>query len=246
MRLKNKVAIITGATRGIGEAIACRFIEEGARVTLCARGEAGLKQVESKIKEMKGECLVLPGDILNETFVTSMVEKTVKVFGGLDILVNNVGATADSILHKMTVEQWNQVMDINLKGTFICLREAAIYMRQHSKGTIINVSSTAMFGNPGQLNYSTSKGGIVSMTRTAALELARRNVTCNCLAPGTIWTPLVQGIPVEAQERLKAGIPLGRFGDPREVANVAVFLASDDASYITGQTIHCDGGAYMR
>jgi NAD(P)-dependent dehydrogenase (short-subunit alcohol dehydrogenase family) len=245
MRLKDKVAIVTGAARGIGEAMTLRFVEEGAKVTLCDLDARALKEVESKVNDMNGQCLLAVGDISQKAFVESMVEDTVKTLGDLDVMVNNAAITRDAILHKMTEEQWDQVIEVNLKGSFNCLQAAAIYMRQQAKGTIINVSSTSRFGNPGQLNYATSKGGVVGMTRTAAKELCRKNVTCNCISPGTIWTDMLKAVPPEAQERLKAGIPLGRFGDPKEVANLAVFLASDEASYITGQTINCDGGSFM-
>ena len=245
MRLKDKVAIVTGAARGIGEAMILRFVEEGAKVTLCDIDELALKEVASKVNDLNGICFVAVGDISQKAFAESMVADTVKTLGDLDILVNNAAITRDAILHKMTEAQWDQVIDVNLKGSFNCLQAAAIHMRQQGKGTIINVSSTSRFGNPGQLNYATSKGGVVGMTRTAAKELCRKNVTCNCISPGTIWTDMLKAVPPEAQERLKAGIPLGRFGDPKEVANLAVFLASDEASYITGQTINCDGGSFM-
>ena len=245
MRLKNKVAIVTGAARGIGEAMILRFVEEGAKVTLCDVDRQALKEVQSKIDAMKGQYVLAVGDISQKTFVQSMVADTVKTLGSLDVMVNNAAITRDAILHKMTEEQWNQVIDVNLKGSFNCLQAAAIYMRQQGKGTIINVSSTSRFGNPGQLNYATSKAGVIGMTRTAAKELCRKNVTCNCISPGTIWTDMLKAVPPEAQEQLKSGIPLGRFGDPKEVADLAVFLASDEASYITGQTINCDGGSFM-
>ena len=245
MRLKDKVAIVTGAARGIGEAMILRFVEEGAKVTLCDLDENALKEVESKVNDLKGQCFLAVGDISQKAFVDSMVADTVKTLGDLDVMVNNAAITRDAILHKMTAEQWDQVIDVNLKGTFNCLQAAAIHMRQQGKGTIINGSSTSRFGNPGQLNYATSKGGVVGMTRTAAKELCRKNVTCNCISPGTIWTDMLKAVPPEAQEKLKSGIPLGRFGDPMEVANLAVFLASDEASYITGQTINCDGGSFM-
>jgi NAD(P)-dependent dehydrogenase (short-subunit alcohol dehydrogenase family) len=174
-----------------------------------------------------------------------MVDDTVKEFGSLHVLVNNAAITRDAILHKMTEAQWDEVMDVNLKGNFNCLQAAAVHMRGQGKGTIINVSSTSRYGNPGQLNYAASKGGVIGMTRTAAKELCRKNVRVNCISPGTIWTDMLKAVPPEAQERLKTGIPLGRFGDPREVAHLAVFLASDEASYITGQTINCDGGSFM-
>jgi len=245
MRLKDKVAIVTGAGRGIGEAIVYRFIEEGARVTLCDVDQAGLMQAEDRAKAMKGACMVAVGSVADRGFVQKMVDDTVKAFGTLDILVNNAAITRDAILHKMTEAQWDEVMDVNLKGSFNCLQAAATYLREKGKGTIINVSSTARFGNPGQLNYSASKGGVVAMTRTAAKELARKNVTCNCISPGTIWTDMLKAVPEPLLQQFKTGIPLGRFGDPKEVAHLCVFLASDESSYITGQVINCDGGSFM-
>jgi len=245
MRLKDKVAIVTGAARGIGEGIVYRFVEEGAKVTLCDMDGDALKAVEARVSEMGGDCLVAQGTIVDRQFVKKMVDDTVNKFGTLDILVNNAAITRDAILHKMTEEQWDQVIEVDLKGSFNCLQAAAIHMRSTEKGSIINISSTSRFGNPGQLNYSTAKGGIVSMTRTAAKELARKKVRCNCISPGTIWTDMLKAVPEPVLEQLKAGIALGRFGEPREVAELAVFLGSDESSYITGQTINVDGGSFM-
>jgi NAD(P)-dependent dehydrogenase (short-subunit alcohol dehydrogenase family) len=245
MRLKDKVAIVTGSARGIGEAIVYRFIEEGAKVTLCDVDTTALKDVEKKVKDMKGTCRVSEGDIVDRHFVVKMVEETVEAFGTLDVMVNNAAITRDAILHKMTEEQWDQVLDVNLKGSFNCLQAAAVHMRSRKKGTIINISSTSRYGNVGQINYSASKGGVVSMTRTAAKELAMKKVTCNCISPGTIWTGMMKTIPEEVLNKFRAGVPLGRFGEPIEVAHLCVFLASDEASYITGQTFNCDGGSFM-
>ena len=245
MRLKDKVAIVTGAGRGIGEAIAYRFIEEGAKVVLCDLDEQPLNTVESKIKGMGGSSRVALGSVADRSFVQSMIDETANEFGTVDVLVNNAAITRDAILHKMTEEQWDQVIDVNLKGSFNCLQAAAVHMRGKEKGTIINISSTSRFGNPGQLNYSATKGGVVAMTRTAAKELARKKVTCNCISPGTIMTDMVKAMPEEAIEKHRSGVPLGRFGDPVEVAHLCVFLASDEASYITGQVINCDGGSFM-
>lgn len=244
MRIKDKIAIVTGSGRGIGEAIVTRFVKEGAKVVLCDVDENALKGVEGKLKGMGGECMLAVGDVSDPVFVKNMVDETVKTFGDLDIMVNNAAITRDAILHKMSDEQWDQVMAVNLKGSFNCLKNAAFHMRQQGKGTIINISSTARYGNIGQLNYSASKGGVVAMTRTAAKELARKNVTCNCISPGTIWTDMMKTVPEKVLDQFRAGVPLGRFGEPQEIANLCLFLASDEASYITGQTINCDGGSF--
>ena len=244
MRIKDKIAIVTGSGRGIGEAIVTRFVKEGAKVVLCDVDESALKDVEGKLKEMGGECILAVGDVSDPVVVKNMVDETVKTFGDLDIMVNNAAITRDAILHKMSDEQWDQVMAVNLKGSFNCLKNAAVHMRQQGKGTIINISSTARYGNIGQLNYSASKGGVVAMTRTAAKELARKNVTCNCISPGTIWTDMMKTVPEKVLDQFRAGVPLGRFGEPKEIANLCLFLASDEASYITGQTINCDGGSF--
>ncbi len=245
MRLKDKAAIVTGAARGIGEAVVYRFIEEGCRVTLCDMDGDALNTVAAKVKELGGSCLTAMGNITDRNFVQRMVEDTVSAFGSLDILVNNAAITRDAILHKMSEQQWDEVIEVNLKGSFNCLQAAAIPMRQQQSGSIINVSSTSRFGNPGQLNYSAAKGGVVAMTRTAAIELARKNVRCNCISPGTIWTDMLKAVTESVLETLRAGIPLGRFGDPKEVAELAVFLASDESTYLIGQTINVDGGSFM-
>jgi 3-oxoacyl-[acyl-carrier protein] reductase len=244
MRLEGKVAIVTGAAGGIGEAIANLFIREGAKVTLCDMNETGLRDVESKINKMNGTCQIAVGSVADREFVERMINDTVDEFGNLDVIVNNAAITRDAMLHKMSTEQWDEVMDVNLRGVFFCLQAAAMHMRARGKGTIINISSTARFGNPGQLNYSVAKGGVVSMTRTAAKELARKNVTCNCISPGTIDTDMLKKVPEDIKEQWKAVIPLGRLGKPKEIANLCLFLASDEASYITGQTINVDGGLW--
>lgn len=245
MRLEGKAAIVTGAARGIGEAIADLFVREGASVTLCDMDKKSLENMEAKTGDMNGACLTAAGNVADREFVKRMVDDTVNKFGKLDIMVNNAAITRDAMLHKMSPDQWDEVMDVNLKGVFFCLQAAATHMRARGEGTIVNISSTARFGNPGQLNYSAAKGGVVSMTRTAAKELARKNVRCNCISPSVIATDIIKPVPDKIQEQWRATIPLGRFGEPKEVANLCLFLASDESSFITGQTINIDGGLYM-
>lgn len=245
MRLSGKVAIITGAARGIGAAAAYLFAENGAKVTLCDLDSAGLEKVAGEIKAKGGEALICEGNIADRAFVEQMVKDTVEKLGGLDILVNNAGITRDAMGHKMTEEQWDQVIDVNLKGSFNCLQACMIYMRGQGSGSIINLSSISRYGNPGQLNYAASKAGVVGLTRTAARELARKNVRVNCVAPGFINTEMLQAVPKEILEAMTGVVPMGRLGTPKETAELIMFLASDESSFITGQTINIDGGTYV-
>ncbi len=245
MRLQNKVAIVTGSAQGIGAATAILFAEQGAKVTLCDLNEEGLQKVAAKISEAGGQSLICKGNIAQRSFVDQMVQQTVEQFGGLDILVNNAGITRDAIGHKMTEEQWDQVIDVNLKGSFNCLQAAMIQMRAQASGSIVNLSSISRYGNPGQLNYAASKAGVVGLTRTAARELARKGVRVNCVAPGFINTEMLQAVPKEILDAMTQAVPMGRLGSPRETAELIMFLASDESSFITGQTINIDGGTYV-
>ncbi|MEW5913243.1 MAG: 3-oxoacyl-ACP reductase FabG [Thermodesulfobacteriota bacterium] len=245
MRLKDKVAIITGAARGIGAATARALAVEGADVALNDLDQAALAALAVEIEKMGRRCLVVPGNVAERSFAAKMVADTVQNLGGLDILVNNAGITRDAMGHKMTPEQWDQVIAVNLTGVFNCLQAAMIPMRQQGRGAIINVSSTSRYGNPGQLNYSASKGGVVGLTRTAAMELGPKGVRVNCVSPGTIDTEMLKTVPQQSLAMfMQFLVPLRRLGRPEEVASLIVFLASEEASYITGQTINVDGGAH--
>ena len=174
-----------------------------------------------------------------------MFNQVMEQFGRLDVLVNNAGITRDGFLHKMTEQQWRQVIDVNLTGVFFCLQSASKIMRNAGRGRIINISSAARFGNMGQVNYSASKAGVVGLTRTAARELASKNVLVNAISPGPINTEMLQAVPEKALQKILAPIPLNRVGEPEELCNLILFLASEKASYITGQVINCDGGWFM-
>ena len=249
MRLKDKAAIVTGAGRGIGEGIALRFAEEGARVVVNDVNETDAKRTVEEIKSKGGQALAVVGSVGSREVAQKMVDTAVKEYGTVDILVNNAGIIRDAMLHKMTDEQWDQVIEVNLKGVFLCTQCAARVMREKGYGKIINISSVSWRGNPGQINYSATKAGIIGMTKTAAKELAPKGVNVNVIAPGMIWTDMLKSMPPAIVEGMEKGlaliVPLNRKGQSRDVANLALFLASDESSYITGQLIHCDGGMMM-
>jgi NAD(P)-dependent dehydrogenase (short-subunit alcohol dehydrogenase family) len=249
MRLKDKAAIVTGAGRGIGEGIALRFGEEGAKVVVNDVNEADVKRTVEAIKAKGGQAVPVVGSVASREVAQRMVDTAVKEFGTVDILVNNAGIIRDAMLHKMTDEQWDQVIEVNLKGVFLCTQCAARVMREKGYGKIVNISSTSWRGNPGQINYSATKAGVIGMTKTTAKELASKGINVNVIAPGMIWTDMIKSMPPAVVERMEKGlafiVPLNRKGQPRDIANLALFLASDESSYITGQLIHCDGGMIM-
>ncbi|MCX7983079.1 MAG: 3-oxoacyl-ACP reductase FabG [Syntrophales bacterium] len=249
MRLKDKVAVVTGSGRGIGEGIALRFAEEGAKIVVNDVDEANANAVVKKIKDLGSDAVAVIGSVASREVVQKMVDTAVNVFGTIDIMVNNAGITRDVILHKMTDEQWNEVIAVNLTGVFYGIQIAARVMREKGYGKIINISSTSALGNAGQLNYSASKAGVIGMTKTAAKELGPKGVNVNAIAPGMIWTDMMKSMPPQVIQQMDAMlpylVPLNRKGTPQDVANLALFLASDESSFITGQVIFCDGGMKM-
>ncbi|MCD6185589.1 MAG: 3-oxoacyl-ACP reductase FabG [Deltaproteobacteria bacterium] len=245
MELKGMVALVTGAAQGIGKATAEVFAKEGASIVLNDINEEGLKKAAKDIEALGVDCLPVVANTSLLSDVEKMYSQAMDKFGRLDILVNNAGITRDSLLHKMTEEQWKLVIDVNLTGVFFCLQGAAKIMRANGGGRIVNISSVARYGNVGQANYSSTKAAVVGLTRTAAKELARKNIRVNCVAPGPINTEMLQAVPEKVLEKLIQPIPLQRVGTPEELANTVLFLASDKSSYITGQIINCDGGWFM-
>ncbi|MFO7569153.1 MAG: 3-oxoacyl-ACP reductase FabG [Smithellaceae bacterium] len=249
MRLKDKVAIVTGSGRGIVEGIVLRFAEEGAKIIVNDVNEADAKNAVDQIKAKGGQAASVVGSVSDRATVQKMVDTALKEFGTLDIIINNAGITRDSILHKMTDDQWNAVMDVNLTGVFYGIQCAARVMREKGYGKIINISSTSAMGNAGQLNYSATKAGVIGMTKTAAKELGPKGVNVNAIAPGMIWTDMMKNMPPETIKQMDAMlpylVPMNRKGLPRDIANLALFLASDESSFITGQIIFCDGGMKM-
>lgn len=242
MRLKDRVALITGAGRGIGAATARRFAAEGAIVVVNDLDLSGVTQLVKEIEAAGGRALAVEGSVTDRQAVEAMVEKTLNAFGRLDILVNNAGVTRDALLAKMTDEQWDTVIDVNLKGTFLCCRAVVPAMIEQKHGCITTTASIGALGNIGQANYAASKSGIIGLTKTLALELARYNIRVNCVSPGATETQMTAGIPENIRTALVGKIPLRRFATPEEIANVHLFLVSDEASYITGQVIFVDGG----
>lgn len=242
MRLKNKVALITGGGSGIGEATVLRFAEEGAKLVINDVDEDDAKRVAAKVKAQGGEVLVCVADVCNKHEVESMVSQALKRFGRLDILVNNAGINRDSFAKKMSEEQWDSVIAINLKGTFLCAQAALGPMMEQKSGRIINTASIGALGNIGQVNYSASKAGVIGLTKTLALEGARYNINVNCVSPGATNTSMTANMPAEIVAKVKECIPLKRFAEPKEIADMHVFLASDESTYITGQVIFVDGG----
>lgn len=245
--LNGKVAVVTGAGRGIGRAIALQFVQYGAKVVVNYR--SSLKQVEELLDEIKnsgGEAIAVQADISKEEEAKKLMEAAVKEYGRLDILVNNAGITKDTLLMRMSEEDFTSVLDINLKGTFFCTKHASNIMLKQRSGRIINLSSVSgITGNVGQANYAASKAGVIGFTKAVARELAVRGITVNAVAPGFIETDMTHELSDKIKEANIANIPLKRFGKPEEIAGAVSFLASEAASYITGQVIQVNGGMIM-
>ncbi len=244
--MKGQVALITGAARGIGESISRLIAIRGANVVIADVNIEEAKSTAEDIAKTGVRTLPLRLDVSDSTDVTEGFKKIIEEFERLDILVNNAGITRDSLIMRMKDEDWDAVININLKSVFLCSKEAVKIMSKQRYGRIINIASVVAFmGNPGQANYAASKAGIVGITKTIAKEYAGRGITSNAVAPGFIKTAMTDTIPEKIKEEMKNAIPLGRFGEVDEVANAVAFLASPEAGYITGNVIHVNGGMYM-
>jgi 3-oxoacyl-[acyl-carrier protein] reductase len=244
--LAGRVAIVTGGSRGIGLASARLLAEDGASVVVSGRDGGRLEAALRDLEVVGGESLAVTADATKREDAERLVEATRERFGRVDVLVNNAGMTRDQLLVRMRDEDWDQVLDTNLRGVFLMTRAVGKVMMRQKSGRIINITSTAgVMGNAGQVNYSAAKSGVIGLTKAAARELAHWNILVNAVAPGLIETHKTASIPAEARDALMRQIPLKRSGTPREVAEVVRFLASEAAAYITGQTIHVNGGLYM-
>jgi len=245
--LQGKNALVTGASRGIGRAIAIELAKQGANVAVNYAGSEGKAQaVVEELHQLGVKAYKVQADVADETSVKEMVKQFTNEFGSLDILVNNAGVTRDNLLMRMKEDEFDEVINTNLKGVFICTKTATRPMMKQKSGRIINVASiVGVSGNPGQANYVAAKAGVIGLTKTAAKELSTRNILVNAVAPGFISTDMTDALTEEQKEAMLQMIPLARLGTPEDVAKVVRFLASDDASYITGQTIHIDGGMVM-
>ncbi|MFA5115476.1 MAG: 3-oxoacyl-[acyl-carrier-protein] reductase [Candidatus Omnitrophota bacterium] len=246
MRLKDKVALVTGGAQGIGRDIALLFAAEGADVVI---GDVNLGKAEATQKEIEAlgrRSLAVELDVTTYSKVEEGINKILDKFAKIDILINNAGITKDNLLLRMSETDWDAVIQVNLKGTFNCTKAVSRPMIKQRSGRIVNIASIiGIIGNPGQANYSASKAGIIGLTKTTAKELASRNITANAVAPGFIQTDMTAKLPEELKQKMLAAIPLARFGAPLDVARVCLFLASEEAGYITGQTIVVDGGMIM-
>lgn len=245
MSLIGKVALVTGCKQGIGYGIALFLAENGAELVLNDLDITEEDSIYKEISKLGIKAICISSDISNEQSVRTMFETIKMEFGKLDILVNNAGITLDSMAHKMSMEQWNKVIAVNLTGTFLCAKFAAELMSIAGGGSIVNFSSLAgVKGNIGQSNYASTKAAVIGLTKTLSLEYAKKKIRVNAVAPGVIDTPMTQKIPKEVKENMISRIPLQRMGTARDIANTVLFLASEASSYITGQVIHVNGGMY--
>ncbi|RAV19991.1 3-oxoacyl-[acyl-carrier-protein] reductase [Paenibacillus contaminans] len=247
MQLAGKVALVTGASRGIGRAIALRLAEAGADVVVNYAGsEQAAADVVAQIEALGRRAMKVQGDVGSSAAAEELVKQTLEAYGRIDILVNNAGITRDNLIMRMKEEEFDQVIHTNLKGVFNCLKAVTRPMMKQRSGRIINISSVVgSLGNAGQANYVAAKAGVIGLTKSSAKELASRGITVNAVAPGFITTDMTDKLSDDMKTQLLAQIPLARLGEPDDIAKAVVYLASDDASYMTGQTIHIDGGMYM-
>jgi NAD(P)-dependent dehydrogenase (short-subunit alcohol dehydrogenase family) len=238
----NRVVVITGAGQGIGAAIARRFAEQGARLALVDVNAEQLQQLTSSLADTGCEILPVIANVASKEQVLRMVEQVKEAFGGIDVLVNNAGIIRDNLISNISEQDWDQVLDVNLKGAFLCCQAVFPTLKAQRSGKIVNLVSRAWLGSIGQANYTASKGGLVSLTRSLALEFARFQINVNAVAPGAIDSPMTQSMPTEARERLIRMQPTGKMGKVEDIAAAVAFLASNDADFITGQVLHVDGG----
>lgn len=244
--LENKVAVVTGAGRGIGKAIAVRLAGEGAQVACCGRTLANVEATVAAIAAAGGQAKAYAVDVADSAQVTTTCEQVLKDFSRVDVLVNNAGVTRDQLLLRITEADWDTVLDTNLKGAFLFTKVISRAMLKQRSGRIVNISSiSGLTGNAGQSNYAASKAGLIGFTKSVARELASRSITVNAVAPGFITTDMTAVLGAAVQEKLKTQIALGRLGEPDDIANAVLFLASDLAAYVTGQVITVDGGLVM-
>ena len=242
-KLKNKVAIVTGASRGIGRAVAQEISKSGAHVVCVSRSEGDLLKVTKKLNDEGFSSSSFVCDVSNSNDFKKLIDDTVSKFNQVDILVNNAGITKDNLIMRMSESDWNTVIDVNLKGVFNGIKAVSRQMMKQKYGRIINISSiVGLIGNPGQANYAASKAGVIGLGKAVSKELASRNITVNTIAPGYIETDMVEDIQETVKDDLFKQIPLGRIGKPSDIANAVLYLASDEAGYITGQTLTIDGG----
>jgi len=246
-KLDGKTAVVTGASRGIGRAIALQLANEGANVVVNFSGsEQKAQQVVDEIQALGSTAIAVQANISDSDSVQQLMNAALEQFGSIDILVNNAGITRDNLLMRMKEDEWDDVMNTNLKGVFLCTKAVTRQMMKQRAGRIINISSiVGVMGNAGQANYVAAKAGVIGLTKTTARELASRNILVNAIAPGFITTEMTDTLPEDVKSSMLAQIPLAKLGQPEDIAKAVVFLASDDASYMTGQTLHIDGGMYM-
>ncbi len=242
MEVKDRVAIVTGAGQGIGQGIALGLAAAGAKVVVNDVVTERAQAVAAEIAGLQEAAVAAPADIGGREGAEALVRAAMEAFGRIDILVNNAGISKDRYVAKMSDEEWDEVLRVNLTAQFLTCRAAIPHMMEQRYGRIINISSRAWLGGAGQANYSASKGGVVSLTRTLALELAKFQITANCIAPALVDTPLFRGLKEEVQERLTRSVPMGRVGVPADLANAVLFFAADESSYVTGQVLYVCGG----
>jgi len=246
MRLKDKIAIITGGGRGIGESTAKKFAKEGAKVVIVDLNQDDINRTLEDIKADGGEAIGMLVNVTNSEEVDKMISDTVSHYGRVDVIVNNAGITADNTLVKMTESEWDRVINVNLKGVYLCGQAAAKVMVEQGSGVILNATSVVgLYGNFGQTNYAATKWGVIGMTKTWAKELGKKGVRVNAVAPGFILTPMTEKMPDKVLDMMKDKAPLKRLGTPEDIANAYAFLASDEASFVTGSVLEVTGGVVL-